>query len=141
PPEAIPEGDHQSGVINRELSCPLEDLYPDGQAAGQVGQEIYGCGAAFAFATRCHHDVEDAPFRHYCNYFIGASERTGEQALSIQRNDGESCYAEVSLVRLKRKPLPEAPMITSRADKISPHESSDDRMDLRDQASGRYILT
>ncbi|HLV06912.1 MAG TPA: hypothetical protein VKY80_04495 [Croceibacterium sp.] len=141
PPEAIQEGDHQSGVINRELSFPLEDLYPDGQPAGQVGQEIYGCGAAFAFATRSHHDVEDAPFRLYCNYFIGASERTGERALSIQLDGGESCFADVSLVRLKRKQLPEAAIITSGGDKIRPYASSEDRIDFRVPASGRFILT
>lgn len=41
------------GRLERGLPFPLEDLYPDGQPAGQVGQEIYGCGGAFVFAERC----------------------------------------------------------------------------------------
>jgi hypothetical protein len=41
----------ESGIIDRSLSFPLEDLYPDGRPAGQVGQEIYGAGAAFIFAA------------------------------------------------------------------------------------------
>jgi hypothetical protein len=53
PPEAIsPEQRETNGHVDRKLSFPLEDLYPDGQLAGQVGQEIYGAGAAFIFATR-----------------------------------------------------------------------------------------
>lgn len=40
----------ESGEIDRSLSFPLEDLYPDGSPAGQIGQEIYGAGAAFVYA-------------------------------------------------------------------------------------------
>ncbi len=141
PADAIQEGDRQSGVINRELSFPLEDLYPDGQPAGQVGQEIYGCGAAFAFATRSHHHVDEAPFRLYCNHFIRASERTGERALSLQLDGGESCFADVSLVRLKRRKLPDAAIVTSGGDKIRACASSDDRIDFRVPANGRFVLT
>src|SRR3546814_1214240 len=40
PPEAIAEKKRENnGHIDRKLSFPLEDLYPDGQQAGQVGQE------------------------------------------------------------------------------------------------------
>ncbi len=54
-PEMLPadilSGQQESGVIDRTLSFPLEDLYPDGRPAGQVGQEIYGAGAAFVYAA------------------------------------------------------------------------------------------
>lgn len=50
PPEMI-AAKQESGIIDRDLSFPLEDLYPDGRRAGQVGQEIYGAGAAFVFAA------------------------------------------------------------------------------------------
>ena len=86
PAEAIHDGDHQSGVINPKLNFPLEDLYPDGQEAGQVGQEIYGCGAAFAFAVRSQHRIENAPFRLYCNQFIRASERSPRAATRSGRS-------------------------------------------------------
>jgi hypothetical protein len=141
PKDAIQDGDHQSGVINRELNFPLEDLYPDGQPAGQVGQEIYGCGAAFVFGTRSHHQIENAPFRLYCNHFVRASERTGARALSIQLDGGETCYADVSLVRLPRRKLPKAGIVTAGGDNIRPHATSDDRIDFRLPASGRFILT
>ena len=55
-PDALPEEALsemvRNGRIGRDLSFPLEDLYGDGQPAGQVGQEIYGCGGAFIFAAR-----------------------------------------------------------------------------------------
>lgn len=50
-PADILSGRQESGVIDRALSFPLEDLYPDGRSAGQVGQEIYGAGAAFVYAA------------------------------------------------------------------------------------------
>ncbi|HYD23371.1 MAG TPA: hypothetical protein VEB68_01135 [Croceibacterium sp.] len=141
PREAIHVGDHQSGVVCPELSFPLEDLYPDGQAAGQVGQEIYGCGAAFVFASRSHHPVEGAPFLLYCNQFIRAHERTGDKALSILLDGGETCEAEVSLVRLKRRKLPRASLITAGGDQIRPRRTTGDCVAFRVPANGRVILT
>jgi hypothetical protein len=49
PSEAI-STDQESGVIDRKLAFPLEDLYFDGRAAGQIGQEIYGAGMAIIYA-------------------------------------------------------------------------------------------
>lgn len=46
PDDALAKDDIRNGHIDRKLSFPLEDLYGDGQPAGQVGQEIYGCGSA-----------------------------------------------------------------------------------------------
>lgn len=50
PPDVLAP-QQESGIIDRTLSFPLEDLYPDGRPAGQVGQEIYGAGAAFVYAA------------------------------------------------------------------------------------------
>jgi len=141
PQDAIHAGDHQSGVVNPKLSFPLEDLYADGQAAGQVGQEIYGCGGAFIFATRSHHHVENAPFRLYCNHFVRARELTGERTLSVQLDGGETCLADVSLVRLPRRKLPKASIVTAGGDAIRPRARSADRVDFQVPARGRFLLT
>ena len=58
----------RNGHIDRHLAIPLEDLYADGQPAGQVGQEVYGSGAAFALTTRAFHRLPDAPFLLYSEY-------------------------------------------------------------------------
>jgi hypothetical protein len=50
PPEIIAT-EQESGEIDRELSFPLEDLYPNGDAPGQIGQEIYGSGIALIYAA------------------------------------------------------------------------------------------
>jgi hypothetical protein len=73
---------------------------------GSVGQEIYGAGAAFIFATRSFHPVENASFRLFCDHFIMANERTGDRAISIALAGGETCTAMVSVVRTGRDPLP-----------------------------------
>jgi hypothetical protein len=81
PPEAL-AGDPRNGSIDRDLSFPVEDLYVDGQPAGQVGQEIYGAGAAFIFASRSFHRLESAPFDVFCDAFAFAWDRpTARSAL------------------------------------------------------------
>ncbi|WP_235911385.1 hypothetical protein [Croceibacterium soli] len=141
PREIIHTGEHQSGTIDPTLSFPLEDLYGDGQSPGQIGQEIYGCGGAFVFATRSHHHVEGAPFRLYCDHFVRTQERTGERALSVRLDGGENCTANVSLVRLKRKKLPKIRVATAGGDAIRPRLTTDDRIDFHVPAHGRFVLT
>jgi len=122
-------------------SFPLEDLYADGQSPGQIGEEVYGSGGAFTFATRSHYAVEDAPFQLFCDCFIRACERTGARALSLQFDGGETCVANLRLLRLKRKKLPKASMMTAGGDTIRPHSVADDRIDFHVPAYGRVILT
>jgi hypothetical protein len=142
PPEAIsPCQRETNGHIDRKLSFPLEDLYPDGQQAGQVGQEVYGAGAAFIFASRAFHRVEGAPFTLNCDHFVRASERIGDRALSILLDGGETCTANLRLVRLPRKKLPKATVTTAGGDVIRPQGIHDDRIDYHVPASGRLILT
>jgi hypothetical protein len=68
PPDAVATDKIRNGHIDRKLSFPLEDLYGDGQPAGQVGQEIYGCGGAFVFAARSFHKPAGAPFFVFSDY-------------------------------------------------------------------------
>jgi hypothetical protein len=141
PKEIIQRGDHQSGTIDDSLSFPLEDLYGDGQAPGQIGQEIYGSGAAFVFASRAFHEIEGAPFRLFCDHFVRSMERTGERALSIQLHGGETCMAALRLIRLKRRKLTRVTIATADGDAVRPHESSPDRVDFHVPADGRVILS
>lgn len=140
PCEILHEGEYQSGTLDPDLSFPLEDLYADGQSPGQIGQEIYGAGAAFVFATRSVHPVDDAPFRLYCDHFILSIERTGKKALSIQLGGGETCVALMSLVRLKRRKLIKVSMVTAGGDAIRAHDAPD-RTDFHVPANGRVILS
>jgi len=142
PSEAIsPKQRESNGRIDRKLSFPVEDLYPDGQLAGQVGQEIYGAGAALIFATRAFHHVEGAPFRLYCDHFVRAMERPGDQSLTITLDGGETCTALLSLVRLKRKTLGKTKVTAAGGDVLRAYQSSDDRIDYHVPANGRIVLT
>ena len=127
--------------VDGKLSFPLEDLYPDGQRAGQVGQEVYGAGAAFIFATRAFHPVEGAPFQLFCDHFVRAMERTGDRALTITLDGGETCAANLRLVRLKRRKLPKSTVRTATGDSIRPNATTTDRIDYRVPAAGRLVLT
>lgn len=141
PPEAISDEQRETnGYIDRALSFPLEDLYPDGQPAGQVGQEVYGAGAAFVFATRAFHRIDGAPFLLFCDQFIRAMERTGDRALSITLDGGETCVANVRLIQLKRRRLPKSTVTTAGGDVLRAHKA-DGRIDYHVPANGRIILT
>lgn len=102
---------------------------------------MYGAGAAFIFATRAFHHVEGAPFRLYCNHFVRASERSGDRALSITLDGGETCIADLSLVRMKRRKLPKPRLMTADGDVIRPKFSHADRIDYHVPANGRLVLT
>lgn len=82
----------------RELNFPLEDLYPDGQPAGQVGQEIYGSGAALIFATRSFHRIDGAPFLLWCDVFMRAMHRIDETTISLRIDGPAGTEARVALV-------------------------------------------
>ena len=146
-PDALPAdviADQQrenNGHVDGKLSFPLEDLYPDGQCAGQVGQEVYGAGAAFIFATRAFHPVEGAPFQLFCDHFVRAMERTGDRALTITLDGGETCAANLRLVRRKRRKLPKSTVRTATGDSIRPNATTTDRIDYHVPAAGRLVLT
>jgi hypothetical protein len=142
PPEVLsPKQRETNGHIDRNLSFPLEDLYPDGQLAGQVGQEVYGAGAAFIFASRAFHHVERAPFRLYCDHLVRAMERIGDRALTFTLDGGETCTAGLSLVRLKRRKLGKVKMTTVSGDVLRSHDTSADRIAYHVPANGRLVLT
>jgi hypothetical protein len=145
-PDALPEDAisprqrETNGHIDRTLSFPVEDLYVDGQQAGQVGQEIYGAGAAFVFASRCFHNVRDAPFRIFCDHFLLASERPSERALSFQLGGAEGWEASLSLIRTGRAKLPAFTVTTAGGDRIRPRHSTADRIEYRVPADSRITL-
>lgn len=142
PPEAIAEKQRDAnGHVDRTLSFPLEDLYPDGQPAGQVGQEVYGAGAAFNFAASAFHNIEGAPFRLYCDMLVRAVERVGDRALAILLDGGETRSACFRLIRLKRRTLTESRIATAKGEPIAPEAVSADRVDYCVPAHGRLILT
>jgi len=142
PLEAIaPKQRENNGHIDRKLSFPLEDLYVDGQPAGQVGQEIYGAGAAFVFASRMFHRVGDAPFRIACDHFLLASERPSARALSFQLGGAEGREAIVHLVRVGRRALPEFTVRTLAGTNARMIHRDAGRVSYRVPADGRVTLS
>lgn len=140
PPEVLsPRQRESNGHIDRKLSFPVEDLYVDGQQAGQVGQEIYGCGAAFVFASRCFHNVSGAPFRIFCDHFLLAMDRPAERSLSFQLGGGEGREAVVALLPTGRTKLPDFSVTTMAGDRLRPRRV-DGRIEYHVPADGRITV-
>jgi len=140
PPDALAKDKIRNGYIDRTLSFPLEDLYVDGQPAGQVGQEIYGAGAAFVFASRAFHNVSGAPFRIFCDHFPVTSERTSERSLTFGIEGGEGRSALFAVVRLPRRKLPKVTLHTITGDRVRARSSDRDRLEFVIPASGEVSL-
>ena len=140
PPEAVAQKDIRNGHIDRTLSFPIEDLYVDGQPAGQVGQEIYGAGAAFVFASRAFHNVADAPFRLFCDHFPVTGQRTSERSLTFGIDGGHAREAVFGVARLPRAKLPRLTLRTVAGDRVRPFRRSPDLVEYRIPASGEISL-
>jgi len=104
PPDAIAT-ENRNGHIDLKLNFPMEDLYPDGQPAGQVGQEIYGAGAALIYATRAFHQIEDAPFMLFCDSFIRAIHRLDRYTLNFKIDGHELGPVRLALVPTGKEKL------------------------------------
>jgi hypothetical protein len=115
-PKAILATDIRNGHIDRSLAFPLEDLYADGQPAGQVGQEVYGSGAAFVFATRAYHRQNGVPFLLYSEYplaeYVVATEadetgqRTTQTCAKFRLRGADGFASRIRLIPTGRKALP-----------------------------------
>ena len=136
PADALAKDDIRNGHIDRKLSFPVEDLYVDGQPAGQVGQEIYGAGAAFVFASRSFHEVSGAPFRIFCDHFPVTSERTSERSLNFGLDGGHARQAVFSLIRETRARMPRFTLRTMAGERLRPHRRDADLIEFRIPASG-----
>ncbi len=107
PAEAIAT-EIRNGRIDRGLSLPLEDLYADGQPAGQVGQEIYGAGAAFVFASRAFHLIDPAPFTLFCDHRLEGLAALSPTEIVLTACGVDPYPATLSLLRRARRRLPSA---------------------------------
>jgi hypothetical protein len=145
-PEALPPGAispkqrEPNGVVKRSLSFPVEDLYIDGQQAGQVGQEVYGAGAAFVFATRAFHLVENAPFSIFCDQFLTRNERPTERHINLQIVGGETRTAKLCVLRKGRRKLPRVTLTTAGGEKVRPASRKADRIEYVVPATDEYAL-
>ena len=149
-PDTLPPGllatSSRNGHIDPSLSFPLEDLYVDGQPAGQVGQEIYGAGAAFIFASRMFHRVEGAPFHLFCDQFLqhyacgsnGAGGSDGQ--ISFGPSGHGEAEAHLALIRHAREPMPQISLETEEGERIERAAMTDDRINYRLAANGRLTL-
>lgn len=123
PPEALAEKP-RNGVIDRALSLPVEDLYPDGQQAGQVGQEVYGAASAMVFATRSYHRIEGAPFAVFCDHFLRAFTRVDNRTITFALDGEADAIAELAIVKTGRARLPEVVLRNRSRERLEPARSA-----------------
>ncbi|MGI4791128.1 MAG: hypothetical protein ACRYFS_20055 [Janthinobacterium lividum] len=103
-PEEALATEIRNGHLDRNLAIPMEDLYPIGDPAGAVGQEVYGAGAAFVFATRTFHRPSGIPFQIACDYPLTVT--SAEVNCATMRVHGVSAFSCRLKLISKDGPLP-----------------------------------
>ncbi len=129
-PDALPKDllatEVRNGHIDRALSFPVEDLYGDGQPAGQVGQEIYGCGAAPSLAVRAFHRLPDAPFITFCDQFVADRQMLGAASAVFSLSGSSVGQAKLVFLRGKhRRGLPRLSVSTADGEIAAARETPD----------------
>lgn len=141
PEEGIAQRDIRNGYIKRGLNFPVEDLYPDGQPAGQVGQEIYGCGAAMIYTSRTFRRIEGAPFLLWCDVFVRAMHQIDAQTLSLRIDGPAGSTARLALVPLGGGlPASLSPRLATSDGRALPFHMQDGRLEAQVPADAALLL-
>ncbi len=144
-PDALPEAavakdNVRNGYNDRSLSFPLEDLYGDGQPAGQVGQEIYGAGGAFIFAARAFNACGEAPFRLFCDYPTDVRAET-DGALTVKLQGPIGHAGRLRLIDKGDKALPRIHLTLAETDiAVAARESGPDFRDYEVPADATLVI-
>ena len=93
------------GRLDPSRWLPLEDLYEGREAAGQVGQEIYGAGSAFGMVVRHYWPVRKWGLMIYCDYPVDAFAVDGDTATFKILGD-QRFQCEIRLIPIGAAPLP-----------------------------------
>lgn len=104
-PEAVVSDRPKTGWIDRRLWIPLEDLHDGREQAGQVGQEVYGSGAAFAILTRQYRRVPGAGFTVFAGHPFGRFEIIGAAEATIDLIGDPRFACPLRLIPDGRDPL------------------------------------
>lgn len=113
PKEALSE-EPKTGELDPKLWIPLEDIYDGWEQAGQVGQEVYGAGMAFAMVTRQYWRVPGEKFMIHVNYPI-ASFSTAHEGKAMFRVLGDHRFScRLRLMPMGRAQLPGFKVMTER---------------------------
>jgi len=99
------------GVIDRNLSIPLEDIRDGWEKVGQVGQQVYGAAAPFVFATRHTHEVRGEAFVVHCDVPIGGysvhRQTQGKGTVRFHARGDPRCSCCVRVIARDFAPLPQ----------------------------------
>lgn len=143
-PDALPEDaiadKSRNGYIDCALNFPLEDLYPDGQQAGQVGQEIYGAGAALIYCTRAFKRFHDAPFLMFSDHFVRADQRFDDNTASFRLDGLGGCRARLILRFEGEPPAPETVGLRSLDGCDFAWKREGDRLCTEVPANGSFLI-
>ncbi|GGQ52323.1 glycoside hydrolase family protein [Couchioplanes azureus] len=106
-PEAVVSDRPRVGAIDPQLWVPLEDLHDGWEQAGQVGQEVYGAGAAFALVPRQYHRIVHAGLLVFTDYPVADFAHTGEREARLRVIGDPRFPCRLRLIPAGPAPLPE----------------------------------
>lgn len=93
----------KTGEIQHDLWIPLEDLYTGWEPSGQVGQEVYGAGIAFALVPRQYIKINQE-FLIFVDYPI-LSYKKRNNSITILPDGVKEAYFNLKIIRIGEAPL------------------------------------
>ncbi|HEY4439627.1 MAG TPA: hypothetical protein VGN14_04185 [Candidatus Elarobacter sp.] len=108
----------RNGTVYRSLSVPLEDLQDGNAASGQVGQELYGAGIAFVFATRHAVRLDEAGLVAWCDYPTDELRRPDARTITWNIGGDPRLECELRLSPVAADTAPVRVRVTARAGEV-----------------------
>ncbi len=101
-PEDMISEEVKTGEIQRNLWVPLEDLYTGWEKSGQVGQEVYGVGSAFAVVPRQYLKLNEDLMVFVDYPVISSSKRQNTMTIKLDGNPEMQCNLKIISVENKK---------------------------------------
>ncbi|WP_347049358.1 hypothetical protein [Flavobacterium olei] len=134
-PEDMLSEEVKTGEIQKDLWIPLEDLYTGWEQSGQVGQEVYGVGSAFAIVPRQYIKAND-DFMIFIDYPVtNYTKRKDTVTIRIDGNENMNCDLKI----IKRGTKKINAEVTQKRKAVSPFKKSADMHEYK--ISGQGTIT
>ncbi|MFC3354942.1 hypothetical protein [Sphingobacterium zeae] len=103
-PEEMIAENTKTGEIQKDLWIPLEDIHDGWEKSGEVGQEVYGAGLAFAVIPRQYFKVGNLSGTVFINYPI-SNFRIGKNSVTFRLEGSELLKTHMSLLGFSKEML------------------------------------
>lgn len=120
PADAVAEKS-RNGHLERVLSVPLEDMQDGHKASGEVGQELYGAGMPFVYASRHYAHMPATGcvvYSNYPMYDLTVSAVGGDAVVTWRAGGDPRCAWQLRVIPVEPNTPPAAVSVATHAGEV-----------------------